>query len=514
MGKIAICMFRIIVIIYLTIAATVVYAISEDSSFVAESAASSIIGFAQKQNIKSIAVLPFMCNGNASAPIADAVRDRLIDELVDRDRVKCLDRGELKLVATEASVSCSDGAISMADAVLVGEIFCLESNPVGYVTYRLISVKDCRIIALDFQKVQWNEDEMNLFTDTTRNFDKGYFPLIKTDSLNVLKKKSAKIEGAKVAMVYDGSQRAENNLESRMAYNQVLLTLFQCGVVMFEREFFQEIALENSVNSQVVDGGSEIVAVGHIKPKYSKGESNIISVQMLGVPDGHVLLSVSIKQARGSSSNEDIGNDGDNAFKSRYNDLNKKEKDVKIVYEAEVVIDDDYDPSLYRAGYGLVIADQSEAKWAWRESTHEQKSAVPRNARALFESGLRYIYRSSPRDVDKAKRLLTLGAIYGLAVRGAETDNKFAWYIGPATMCINEIEKSVKVVGRKGGDNFPKPHDFWFYQLDKPLPMDGMVKNELFCYHYTYSIQWRDGLPYKVSAKIDLTPMKDKLLKK
>lgn len=476
-------------------------------------AAGSMAAAAKAAGVSKVAVLPFMCNGLASTPIADTVRDRLMEEMVDQPDLQCFDRGQMKLVATEAAVSCPEGAIGNAEAVLTGEVFCAPSNRKGYVAYRLVATADSKILAAGFKQVKWDDDELDMFSGSVRSMGSSSFSLIDPAQFDDLKRKvTAKLSDEKIAMVYDGTQRAENTLEARMAYAQVLAALSQTNIAMYEREFFQSLAQENSLDGQLANGGSGITAVGHTKLKQSKGTANTVVVQVLGVPGDNLLFTAQVKQAKGSLARvSKSGNDGANGLQNRLARLDKDERNVKLVYEAEVVIDDGYQPNSYHVPC-CVRANTYDCDWDFGNyrCTSEE---VPKELKSFFESALRYIHRFSPGDPDMVEKYLTLGAIYGMVARLPEMDNKELLYIGPASMCFDEIYKNVVVVGTRVVDEVPSPHECWIKEFKYPL-LKGTFKKDPYCYNYEYRVQWRDGLPYKVYAKVDLTPMKDKLLKK
>lgn len=476
-------------------------------------AASSMAAAAKAAGISKIAVIPFMCNGNASTPIAETVRGKLLEEMVEQPGVQCFDRAEMQLVATEAGLSCPGALPENADAVLTGEVFCAPSNKRGYVSYRLMTTADSKILHAGFKQVKWDDDELDMFSGSVRTFGSSSFSLIEQSQLDGLKRKAVdKLRGGGIAMVYDGSQRADNTLDARMAYAQVLAALSQTSVALYEREFFQSLAEENSLNGQTANGGAGITAVGHTKLKQSKGTANTLVVQVLGVPEDNLLLTTQLKQVKGSlASASQSGNDGANGLRERLARLDKDERDVKLVYEAEVVIDDGYEPNILVVP-GLVRVSTYSVDW-YSSATSCDQNQVPKELKQFFEAAFRYIHRFSPDKPDIVEKYLTLGAVYGMYVRAPETDGHTLMYIGPASMCFDEIYKNVIVIGERVVDEVPIPHDDWINKFKYPL-LKGRFNKDSYCYDYEYRVQWRDGLPYKVYAKIDLTPMKDKLLRR
>lgn len=475
-----------------------------------KSAASSMAAAAKASGISKIAVIPFMCNGNASTPIAETVRGKLLEEMVEQPGVQCFDRAEMQLVATEAGLSCQGALPKNAEAVLTGEVFCAPSNRKGFVAYRLLSTEDSRILAAGFKQVKWDDDELDMFSGSVRNFSSASFSLIEQSQLDALKRKAVdKLQGGGIAMVYDGSQRADNTLDARLAYAQVLAALSQTSIALYEREFFQSLAAENSLNGQTANGGAGITAVGHTKLKQSKGTANTLVVQVLGVPDNNLLLTTQLKQSKGSAAlASQSGNDGANGFQNRLAKVAKEERSFKLVYESEVVIDEDYrlpwdsdDRYTFR---GFVDSSANTTDWTTGRGTIAEAQCLNGNAVAKFEELLRRVLRSSPDNPAVAENLMQLAAIYGF-----DLDNRLS-YIGPATLCMKEIDETVNLVG--GRSFYGHPHSD--FECGKPLKLRGRYKKDPFCYDYEYGIQWRDGLPYKVKAKIDLTPMKDKLITK
>lgn len=481
-------------------------------------AASSMAAAAKAAGISKIAVIPFMCNGNASTPIAETVRGKLLEEMVEQPGVQCFDRAEMQLVTTEAGLSCPGALPENAEAVLTGEVFCAPSNKRGYVSYRLMSTADSKILHAGFKQVKWDDDELDMFSGSVRKFGSSSFSLIEQSQLDGLKRKAVdKLRGGGIAMVYDGSQRADNTLDARMAYAQVLAALSQTSIALYEREFFQSLAEENSLNGQTANGGAGITAVGHTKLKQSKGTANTLVVQVLGVPEDNLLLTTQLKQVKGSlASASQSGNDGANDFQERLAQLDKTERDVQLVYEAEVLIDEAYTlPGCKNFNY----VDVNEYGCNLRYETWEVKadpSKPPCNMGSAFETALRYIHHKHPNDQNKMQNYLLLSALYGMRVRVPEFDGERVDYIGPASLCFAEIHKKVNFVGRRPGYyHLETPHgDIPDYELSAPIKLKGTHKDDGFSYNYEYRVDWRAGLPYKVYAKIDLTPMKDKLLKR
>lgn len=473
--------------------------------------AGSIAKATKAAGISKVAVVPFMCNGGASSPIAETVREKLLEELVEQDGIQCFDRGEAQLVATEAGLSCPGEAAKGAEAVLTGEVFCAPSNSTGFVAYRLIATADSRILAVGFKQVTWDEDELDMFSGSVRTMSYDSFSLIDQAQLDSLKGKIAKLKGGKVAMVYDGSQNADNTLEARMAFIQVLAAISQAPVDLYEREFLQNLAQENSLDNQTAHPGPGIAAVGHTKLKPSKGGVNTVIVQVLGVPENNLLLAASVKQTKGPNAGGAYGNDGSNGLRERLARLDKDERDVKLVYEAEVVIDDGYEPNIFVVP-GCVEVKETSVSWE-RGRASCFKEQVPKELKQFFEAAFRYIHRFSSDKPDMVEKYLTLGAIYGMYVDVPEIGNRGLLYIGPASMCFDEIYKNVIVIGESVNKDMPTPHRAWINEFKYPL-LKGRYKEEPYCYDYEYRVQWRDGLPYKVYAKIDLTPMKDKLLRR
>lgn len=475
--------------------------------------AECIANAAKAAGTSKIAVVPFMCNGGASTPIAETVREKLLEELVEQDGVQCFDRGEAQLVATEAGLSCPGVAAKGAGAVLTGEVFCAPSNSTGFVAYRLIAAADSRILAAGFKQVPWDEDELDMFSGSVRTMGYDSFSLIDQAQLDTLKGKLAKLKGGKVAMVYEGSQNANNTLEARMAFIQVLAAISQAPVDLYEREFLQNLAQEKSMDNQTAGSGSGITAVGHTKLKPSKGGVNTVIVQILGVPENNLLLTASVKQTKGTYAGGAYGDDGSNGFRERLARLDKDARVVKLVYEAEVVIDDGYEPNVFWVP-SKVDVDAKGVRWDFlSDSCH--KDDVPKELKPFFEAAFRYCHRFSPDKPDMVKKYLTLGAVYGMCVCAPETNGRTRMYIGPASMCFKEIHQNVIVIGESVDAHVPIPHEetFKIDQFKYPL-LKGRYKENPYCYDYEYRVQWRDGLPYKVYAKIDLTPMKDKLLRK
>lgn len=319
-----------------------VYALSTDSAFT--SLSKNLYSTVQKHNLQDIAILPFLANGQMSSNISEELRDLTLEKLSDYPDLDIYDRNELRLVATESSISCPEGMASGASAFLVAEIFYAEGDPVGYLSYRLIQTSDSRILSTGFVKLDWDESQRTLVNGAKRTLKPNQLPLIPEKEAKIVARKTSRIQD-NLAMVYDGSDGKDNTLAARIAFAQVQAWLVESGHAVFEREFFRNVATEQSLNDDVAHSGDNITTVGHIKIKKKDDSANRVTLQFFALSNHKNLSTFTLVQNITSEiiANKQ-GDDGENALilrrKNRINAQDESIAGVNFVMHFEYALSD------------------------------------------------------------------------------------------------------------------------------------------------------------------------------
>lgn len=320
-----------------------VYALPTDSAFT--SLTKNLYTTIQKHHLQDIAILPFLANGKMSSDISEELRDLTLEKLSDYTDLDVFDRNELRLVATESSISCPDGQAAGAGAFLIAEIFYAEGDPVGYLSYRLIQTSDSRILTTGFVKLDWDESQRVLVNGAKRTLKSNQLPLIPEKEAKTVISKTSRIQD-NLALVYDGSDGKDNTLAARMAFAQVQTWLVENGHVVFEREFFRNAATEQALNDDVAHSGDDITTVGHIKMKKKDDSSNRVTLQFFALSNHKNLSTFTLTQ---NLTSERIGNkqgdDGENALALRRKNHLKAQNEslagVNFVMHFEYVMSDE-----------------------------------------------------------------------------------------------------------------------------------------------------------------------------
>ena len=497
--------------------------------------ARSIVENAQAQKVNSISVVSFQSNGGQCDDLTAQVRSLLLEQLVNTysDKIGLYDRENSKAVATESGLSMNGEQLTSSQAILVGEVFSAPGDSIGYVSYRLFRATDTAILAAGCSAVSWGEEEMELLNGSVSTPSRGSLPLINDAELEKVAADCKNLTETGVAMGQSGAQSSENTLPKRMAYAQIIPVLLQNGVRLFEREFFQLAARETSLSQQEAMPG-HVKAIGVLGSISSRSGKNNYMLQISTIPDGRSLRAVNLAQSAGSAagscstaSTTRTTHNSANDFGKYMDSMDAKYREVQLEYECEVVISDEYTiPEKYLKEGG---PDPSSGRFYCYEeygsnflSTEVTSAVIP--ARKLFEDKAHEWYKESNGNRKVIANKLANAAMWGIVTRNAE--NKTICYAGPLSLCIIEVNKKVRVP--EGARVFSAFYYHPCYSLfdpyylskntyqniEKSIMQGTMEGPNGAAFHYSSSIEWKDGLPWKVKARIDLSPIKDKLLKK
>ena len=478
--------------------------------------ARQIAASAASRGIQSISVLTFQSNGGQSNNLTAHVRSLLLEELINNysEKVELYDREDSKAVATESGFSMNGEQLTSSHALLVGEVFFAPGDTIGYISYRLFRATDTSIADAGYQSVKWDSHEQAMFNGSVTSPNNGSLPCIPQSELDKIANGLAPLKQTGVAMGQSGAFSKENTLQMRMAYAQIIPVLLKGNISLFEREFFLQAARETSLSNQEAMPGQP-KAIGQLKEIRSGEGSNHYKLQVSAIPRGRLLRTINFNQKAGkldvqnssSSSASGQAHNGQNDFSNFMDSLDAKYRDVQLVYECEVIISDDYElPEKYhwQEGDGTIDIYASGFADHYMNSPYVTGKQAVRKA---LMSKVREWYQASNGDRKQVEKQLYAAAILGLDNRRYDEG---VFYYGPLMLCLLDAQRTVSMsINGRIKDVF-QDIDYDETGLLEKSPAKGTIQN----IHYVTRVEWKDGLPWKVKARIDLSLIKDKLLKK
>ncbi len=480
--------------------------------------ARQIAASAASRGIQSISVLTFQSNGGQSNNLTAHVRSLLLEELINNysEKVELYDREDSKAVATESGFSMNGEQLTSSHALLVGEVFFAPGDTIGYISYRLFRATDTSIADAGCQSVKWDSHEQAMFNGSVTSPNNGSLPCIPQSELDKLANGLAPLKQTGVAMGQSGAFSKENTLQMRMAYAQIIPVLLKGNISLFEREFFLQAARETSLSDQEAMPGQP-KAIGQLKEIRSGEGSNHYKLQVSAIPRGRLLRTINLNQKAGkldvqnssSSSASGQAHNGQNDFSNFMDSLDAKYRDVQLVYECEVIISDDYElPEKYhwQEGDGTINIHDSDFAEHYRNSSYVTGKQAVRKA---LMSKAREWYQASNGDRKQVEKKLYAAAILGLDNRRYDEG---VFYYGPLMMCLLDAQRAVSMSIDGRIEDVFQDIDYNDTNLLEKSPAKGTIYSEKI--HYETRVEWKDGLPWKVKARIDLSLIKDILLKK
>ena len=473
---------------------------------------------AQAQKVNRISVVSFQSNGGQCDDLTAQVRSLLLEQLINTysDKMGLYDRENSKAVATESGLSMNGEQLTSSQAILVGEVFSAPGDSIGYVSYRLFRATDTAILAAGCSAVSWGEEEMELLNGSVSTPSRGSLPRINDAELEKVAAVCKNLTETGVAMGQSGAQSSENTLPKRMAYAQIIPVLLQNGVRLFEREFFQLAARETSLSQQEAMPG-HVKAIGVLGSIRSRRGTNNYKLQISTIPDGRLIRTVNFAQSAGSAVSTRTAHNGANDFGNFMDSLDAEYRDIKLVYECEVVISDEYSiPEKYHWADGDVrfygYTGDGVAS-AMHDDITAYQAVIP--ARTMLKNKAIKWYKDHNGNRDTIRNNLSLAALWG-----SSAESGHAYYMGPFFLCLIEIDRHVLRSGKRSSRLASVDRvDGMCHKLREAIRQSktsgkiDVFRGEVVL-NYQFSIEWKDGLPWKAKVRIDLTPMKDKLLKK
>lgn len=262
----------------------------------AVSKAAKLIGDkASAAHIKKIAMIDFLCNGGEKTELSDLVRDRMQEALVTNSALEVTDRVDTKLVIQEGQAQSESVDLESSTAIFMGEIICIPERNVGYFAYRVFNTLDMRIFAAGLIPVKWNEKEKKLLSEDPPESDTFALPTILEKGLNDLVEKVKAKPKCGIAMVYSNGN--SDIVDRRVAFAQILATLFNSNCDLYEREFFRQASEEASVSGNVVQA-EKVGALCTVEFSRISDTENSLKVKLTAYPKGNLLVVGNMKQKR------------------------------------------------------------------------------------------------------------------------------------------------------------------------------------------------------------------------
>lgn len=456
-----------------------------------------ITAAATKQGVQSIAIVSFQSNGGQSNSLTKHIRSLILDEFTncaDDASPEIYDREDSKAIATESGFSMNGEQLTASHAIMVGEIFSAPGDSVGYISYRVFRATDTAILDAGFAIVKWNQIEMGAINGSTSTPKNHSLPYIEEAELEKISGGLKKLNNTGVALGQNGAQSADNTLQKRIAYAQLIPAILKAGIRLYEREFFILAARETSLSNQEAMPG-HAKAIGQLKDTLSSPGTHQYKLQFSAIPGGKLLLTKNIAQHSNGSTATKQGHNGENDFNDFFEQIEAENRNVPLVYEYEVIISDEYVAPEKLEGQNLFLF------WGHNTINTETHPAKTKLKEKAIEIARAYINNKK-----RAAQLIAAEAMYGFYKDGCV-------YAGPMSLCCAEAYKNLVHVD----DNYARTlSDSYFPSMEEWMksPTKGTHTYRDVTLKYDTSIEWKDGLPWKVKARIDLTPSKSVLIKR
>ncbi len=264
----------------------------------AVSKAAKLIGAkASTAHVNEIAMVDFLCNGGKKTELSDLVRDRMQEALVTNSTLEVTDRVDTKLMIQEGQAQRESIDLQSSTAVFMGEIICIPERNVGYFAYRVFNTLDMRILAAGFIPVKWSGKEKNLLKSSTAMVDTFALPISPNKELKGLVEKVTSGPKRGIAMVYSEGDDDGDIVDKRVAFAQILATMFDANCELYEREFYRQASEEASVSGNVVQA-EKVGALCTVEFSKISFVENNLKVKITAYPKGSLLAVDNLKQKR------------------------------------------------------------------------------------------------------------------------------------------------------------------------------------------------------------------------
>ena len=191
--------------------------------------------------------------------------------------------------------------------------------------------------------------------------------------------------------------------------------------------------------------------------------------------------------------------------------------DVKLKYEYEVLLTDDYE-----LPEKIVESEEHRPIYSANDVSHfyflQQINGAQPVSSAMVEYAKELVRVLN--DKKKVQAYLEKAAIIGFITKKgrysvtmdfyADSATNEARYVGPLQLCLMEAEDNLLYNNKDLARN--TLHGFYLtFMKDRTKAASGDYKG---IFKYNTSVEWKKGLPYKVKCSVDFTPSKSKLSKK
>lgn len=188
--------------------------------------------------------------------------------------------------------------------------------------------------------------------------------------------------------------------------------------------------------------------------------------------------------------------------------------DVKLKYEYEVLLTDDYE-----LPEKIVESEERRHIYSTNDVSHFYFLQQINGAQPVNSAMVEYAKELTRvlKDKKKVKAYLEKAALIGFITKKgrysvtmdfyADAATNEARYVGPLQLCLMEAEDNLLYNNKDLA-----LHGFYLtFMKDRTKAASGDYEG---IFKYNTSVEWKKGLPYKVKCSVDFTPSKSKLSKK
>lgn len=443
--------------------------------------------------IKTLAMADFLCNGETGNRLAGMVRDKVQEALLEVKGPGIKDHVDAIL-----STQGNEGGMCVSTAVLLGEIICRPGNDVGYLSYRVFSPSDKRILIADCKPVKWNAQEMKLLSGTSFKHASTPIPFISKASLDtVLSKVKPNVHCGMVIVCGDGAND-DNSAEYRLAVAQILTVLQQGGCELYESSSTDRVG-----------------AFCHVCPEKHSDSEITVKIKVTSRPDDMLLAVANVPQSPNAIVGSTASSNNTSGIDDMFATIGREESDVQLVYEYECDITDNYmvPDDLFNERErvdGLLLYSLTEKDIHSYLITKEK--VQPTAARTLMRDIAKDAFRNLG-EKDKMKRFLEVVTLLGF------TDNTHPerCYVGPLLLCLNDAARNLQFREDSKVCDI-EVYDFCLRFERGDVELSGRFKGDACCHFpdfiYKTEVTWQDGLPSHVKCRVDFTPSKSIILRR
>lgn len=212
---------------------------------------------------------------------------------------------------------------------------------------------------------------------------------------------------------------------------------------------------------------------------------------------------------------------GSDSLDTLLENIDKEESNVKLVYEYECDITDDYvvPEVIFSNGedvYGLELyGTMDDGHYRIDDGRVIRKKNVRTTAvRALMLELARDVYRETGQKND-VKIALETAALLGITKEDKYNSDTQYCYVGPLQLCMLEAARNLQFREGSRVEDISVP--CFYHDLESgEVGLSGEHKGDLYhpAFSYQTEITWKDGLPSHAKCRVDFTLSKDIILKR